>query len=61
MNKHYIRYNADDEEPKCENCDHICDNFNCCELCGSENYWGGYIRTESVEEMEENKNAERNS
>lgn len=46
-------YTADDEEPKCDMCDHVCDSDKwCMENCGSSNGWAGYQRTE-FEEKEE--------
>lgn len=44
-----IIYTADDEEPICSRCDHLCDSFGCdfkCdEYCGPEHWWNGYERT----------------
>lgn len=39
-------YTADEEEPDCNRCDHICadDDF-CGRICGPERCWGGYTRT----------------
>ena len=55
-----ISYTADDEEPDCMKCDHVCgwiliDNKgqkhdNCAEHCGAEHGWNGYKRTEEVSE-----------
>ena len=43
---------ADNEEPDCGRCDHICDRYEYCnEQCGAEHWWGGYER--SVLEGEE--------
>lgn len=42
------RYTAADEEPNCGRCDHVCDDFDCSGKCGAENWWAGYIRTESI-------------
>lgn len=50
--KKYKIYTADDEEPKCNCCDHICDDFACNKLCGPEHFWNGYERTELVKENE---------
>lgn len=44
-----IEYTAEDEMPNCGNCDHICDSFKCCDLCGAEHGWYGYRRTVIVE------------
>lgn len=44
----YIIFTADDEEPECGQCDHICD-FDCENLCGTEHGWWGYERTEIIE------------
>lgn len=49
-------YNADDEEPKCHRCDHLCDSYErFCSKCGPEHWWHYYIRTEirDVEVSEE--------
>lgn len=45
----YVTHTADDEMPDCGECDHICDNFSCCDRCGPEHGWNGYIRTEKIE------------
>lgn len=46
----YVTYNADDEEPSCKRCDHICDSDKwCMGNCGGGNGWNGYERTERVE------------
>lgn len=46
-------YTADDEEPRCEMCDHINDQEEWCTIyCGAPNGWYRYERTE-FEEMEE--------
>lgn len=39
-------YTADEEEPDCNRCDHICadDDF-CGRICGPERCLGGYART----------------
>lgn len=41
-------YTADDEELKCGRCDHFGNDFDCCNLCGSEHGWNGYNRTDLV-------------
>lgn len=48
----YVKiYTADDEEPKCGTCDHICDSDEWCQkYCGGANSWNGYVRTEFVED-----------
>ncbi len=40
-------YTADDEEPKCGQCDNLCDGSDdlCINRCGSEHGWYGYVRT----------------
>lgn len=52
-----VIYTADNEEPDCMKCDHVCGWFwtdykgqkhdNCAEHCGVEHGWNGYQRTES--------------
>ena len=52
----WITYTADDEEPDCMQCDHVCGwiwtdykgkkHDNCSEQCGAEHGWNGYKRTE---------------
>lgn len=49
------QYTANDEEPNCLRCDHVCDRYDCCNLCGSEHWWNGYIRTERVLITEEER------
>lgn len=46
-----IEYTADDEEPKCGECDNVQmpDKW-CVENCGANNGWNGYRRTEIVKE-----------
>ena len=39
-------YTADDEEPKCMRCDHICSSQDKCDKCGAEHWWQHYQRTE---------------
>jgi len=43
------RYTVDDEDPNCGRCDHVCDGFDCCGMCGPEHGWFGYSRTEREE------------
>lgn len=51
-NNGYIIYDADDEEPDCGRCDHICDSYKwCIENCGAEHAWGRYKRTEKMEDF----------
>lgn len=39
-------YTADNEEPKCERCDHInSPEKYCIKHCGPENAWNGYRRS----------------
>lgn len=45
----YDVYDADNEEPICERCDHCCDGFDCWNMCGAEHGWFGYRRTEKRE------------
>lgn len=41
---------ADDEEPKCVNCDN--QDTNVCERCGGEYCWNGYCRSiKSIDEL----------
>jgi hypothetical protein len=47
-----IEFTADDEMPDCGKCDHICDDFNCCDWCGPEHGWWGYRRTERIKEVD---------
>ena len=47
-----IEYTADDEMPNCGKCDHICDDFNCCDWCGAEHGWWGYKRTVVIDDGE---------
>lgn len=42
-------YTADDEEPKCMRCDHVCGSQDRCDKCGPEHWWRYYQRTEVVE------------
>ena len=44
-----IIYTADDEEPDCGRCDHVCDSDNLCmDYCGPEHGWARYVRTDLV-------------
>lgn len=53
-NKLIEEYTADDEEPDCGRCDHICDSEEwCTEHCGAEHAWIGYRRTEEEIIIEE--------
>ena len=55
-----IAYTADDEEPDCMKCYHVCGwvykdykgkfHDGCAEHCGAEREWNGYRRTEEVSE-----------
>ena len=55
-----VIYTADNEEPDCMKCDHVCGwtwtdrtgklHDYCSEKCGAEHYWNGYERTESEDE-----------
>lgn len=38
-------YDADDEEPDCMKCIHVCDSQDICEDCGS--MWLNYLRREA--------------
>lgn len=50
--KYAETFNADDEEPKCINCDHVCNWYGqFCSECGPEYGWHNYIRTE-IHEIE---------
>ena len=50
-------YTADDEEPDCELCDHLCDESDdlCVNGCGSEHGWYGYVRTVIESRMNDGK------
>lgn len=39
-------YTADDEEPKCNRCEHVNDDYFCVKKCGPEHGWNGYGRVE---------------
>ena len=46
-------YTADDEEPKCERCENICEPIDyCVERCGPEHGWNLYSREVIEEECE---------
>lgn len=36
-----ITYTANDEEPNCIRCDHCCDKYDCCNMCGEKHGWFG--------------------
>ena len=40
----YTIYTADDESPKCVNCDYFCGGFDCEAACGARHGWWGYQR-----------------
>ncbi len=42
-----IIYTADDEEPECNRCEHVDDDYFCVKKCGPEHGWNGYARVES--------------
>lgn len=47
-----VIYNADDEEPNCMKCDHICSAYESfCAKCGPDNWWQNYKRTEKHDTM----------
>lgn len=38
-------YTADNEEPDCMKCEHVCDSYEkFCNKCGPEYYWYNYVR-----------------
>ena len=43
-------YNADNEEPDCMKCAHSTDFSceTCCNCCGPEHGWAGYVRYEQI-------------
>lgn len=44
-----VCYTADNEEPDCGRCDHVCDSDNLCmDYCGPEHGWARYVRTDLV-------------
>lgn len=45
-----IAHTADDEEPDCNRCEHVCGDYDCESLCGAEHGWSGYKRIEVEEE-----------
>ena len=50
MESKWITHTADDEEPDCQKCDHISDNFDCSRKCGPNRGWKGYSREERKED-----------
>ena len=50
-----VYYNADCEEPMCSRCEHITDDFDCENMCGSEHGWFGYERVEIIKNPEESE------
>lgn len=50
MESKWITHTADDEEPDCQKCDHITDDFDCSRKCGPKRGWKGYSREEKVED-----------
>ena len=43
-------YNADDEDPECGRCIHICDSQKVCDECGA--FWLKYLRREYMDDDE---------
>ena len=43
-----VKYTADDENPDCMCCDHVCSDSNICQYCGPKFGWARYVRTERV-------------
>lgn len=41
-----IIHTADDEEPECNRCEHVDDDYFCVKKCGPEHGWNGYARVE---------------
>ena len=53
-NKRIWKYTADDEEPICGRCDYFYSDGDLCgSLCGPENWWNLYCRSEFIEEEPE--------
>ena len=47
-------YTADNEEPDCMQCEHVCDSYEkFCSKCGPKYYWYNYVRIE-IENEEKN-------
>lgn len=44
-----VEFSADDEEPKCLECDNV--NTNRCDKCGPEHFWSWYRRTVPIKEI----------
>lgn len=44
MMPYYETYTADNEEPNCLECSHVCGQFDCDGQCGPEHGWAGYLR-----------------
>ena len=49
MESKWITHTADDEEPDCQKCDHISNNFDCSRKCGPNRGWKGYSREGKVD------------
>lgn len=43
-----VKHTADDENPDCMCCDHVCSDSNTCQYCGPKFGWARYVRTEKV-------------
>lgn len=43
-------YTADEEQPDCNRCEHVCEDYDCDNMCGPEHGWNGYERIEREEE-----------
>jgi len=53
-NPYIVVYTADDEEPNCGRCDHICSPEAFCEkFCGPEHGWNRYERSVEKEKFKE--------
>ena len=46
-------YNADDEDPDCMKCVHVCDSRKVCDECGA--FWINYLRREYIDEDTSNE------
>lgn len=47
-----IKHTANDEEPDCMCCDHVCGDGKACKYCGPDHWWARYERTERIKEVE---------
>ena len=53
--KRKYTFTVDEEDPMCERCDYInSSDYMCSKLCGPENWWNLYCRTEIIDDSESN-------